>query len=814
MKRLSFLTTLLLVLGTWVSAEATNPPKDVTIYDIQTLNGVVLGDSVRVRDVIITGIDTSPATYGFWVEEQGGGIYSGILCYTGSSFPTGLECGDVVRVKGRYTEYPAGPDTANSVSEIDSYHATDWEVLGSAPVPDPILLSCRDVGFLPTDAPRCERWEGTLVKLDTVVCVRLDPTYPTSSFFLVEAHNHPPSTSADTVYVRNNKLLQPGPPVPAVGDTLISITGLHHYESGRYQICLSDGYEPPPPPRFAPYLAIAFSTLNTSINALFDTKLDKTTAENTSNYSLNSGTPITLATLNADEQTVTLTTGAEVPGTYETLTASCIKSKGGAVMPVPQSCSFRAGICPISLVQTPKSVSNDSSQYAGDEVTVAGIVTGDYADFTTQCYIEQSGGGPWSGIQIYGGTPTTVAEGDSVIVAGYVSEYYNKTEVTSVDYIRVVSSGNPIPGPDLVDPSQINTGSATGESYEGVFVRCDQVVVVDTTGFAAFGEWDVADNVSHTVKVGHTGCYTYIPKIGHWISIRGPIDYVYDNFRIEPRRDADIDTGGCSPCAPYPPNCTVEWRDLVCGGTKAFACPSGDGSWLHVILKDEFLSPLCGVLVTATFNASCSMNLCSSVQGVTDTNGEVNLAIRGGLDVSGGPACCTVTTTVRCMSLILYSAQKDWLSPDLNGDCAVGQADNAIIVADMGSSACRSDFDCDGVVDSADIEIFVAHRTDFTDVSVGATPIHNIMHQSYPNPFNPVCTIRYDVARAGRVSLQVFDVTGSLVRTLVDGWRDAGAYNEIWDGKADDGSVLPSGVYFYSIRAGDFVAMRKMVLLH
>ncbi|UCF77850.1 MAG: T9SS type A sorting domain-containing protein [Candidatus Eiseniibacteriota bacterium] len=88
-----------------------------------------------------------------------------------------------------------------------------------------------------------------------------------------------------------------------------------------------------------------------------------------------------------------------------------------------------------------------------------------------------------------------------------------------------------------------------------------------------------------------------------------------------------------------------------------------------------------------------------------------------------------------------------------------------------------------------------------------------LLSQSYPNPFNPVCTIRYEMRLAGRVCLRVFDVTGSLVRTLVDAHREAGTYSKLWDGQAEDGRELPSGVYFYRLEAGDFVATRKMVLL-
>ena len=99
------------------------------------------------------------------------------------------------------------------------------------------------------------------------------------------------------------------------------------------------------------------------------------------------------------------------------------------------------------------------------------------------------------------------------------------------------------------------------------------------------------------------------------------------------------------------------------------------------------------------------------------------------------------------------------------------------------------------------------------EVHVDAAPTAYAVCQSYPNPFNPLCTIRYATPTASRVSLRVFNVDGSLVRTLVDRWREAGVYSVEWDGKADDGRAQPSGIYFYRLKAADFVATRKMVLL-
>jgi hypothetical protein len=59
----------------------------------------------------------------------------------------------------------------------------------------------------------------------------------------------------------------------------------------------------------------------------------------------------------------------------------------------------------------------------------------------------------------------------------------------------------------------------------------------------------------------------------------------------------------------------------------------------------------------------------------------------------------------------------------------------------------------------------------------------------------------------------VYDARGALVAVLVDGWRGPGIYSERWSGTAADGSALPSGVYFYRLRAGKFEATKKMVLL-
>ncbi|HUU27620.1 MAG TPA: beta-L-arabinofuranosidase domain-containing protein [archaeon] len=89
------------------------------------------------------------------------------------------------------------------------------------------------------------------------------------------------------------------------------------------------------------------------------------------------------------------------------------------------------------------------------------------------------------------------------------------------------------------------------------------------------------------------------------------------------------------------------------------------------------------------------------------------------------------------------------------------------------------------------------------------------LDQNHPNPFNPTTTISYAVPEgpAVRVSLVVYDLRGTLVKTLVDDIKEPGYYTVMWDGTDDAGRNQSSGVYFYRLRAADYTGVRKMVLV-
>ncbi len=82
-----------------------------------------------------------------------------------------------------------------------------------------------------------------------------------------------------------------------------------------------------------------------------------------------------------------------------------------------------------------------------------------------------------------------------------------------------------------------------------------------------------------------------------------------------------------------------------------------------------------------------------------------------------------------------------------------------------------------------------------------------------PNPFNPRTTISFRIAENGPASLRIYDVSGRLVRTLVDGVVEAGTHEMAWDGRTVDGRAAASGIYFMRLETGDFMQVRQMTLV-
>jgi hypothetical protein len=99
--------------------------------------------------------------------------------------------------------------------------------------------------------------------------------------------------------------------------------------------------------------------------------------------------------------------------------------------------------------------------------------------------------------------------------------------------------------------------------------------------------------------------------------------------------------------------------------------------------------------------------------------------------------------------------------------------------------------------------------------SGGAPRFVNELYQAQPNPANPAATIRYTIAEPGQVTLRIFDVSGRVVRTLVDGVAAPATtpFEVVWDGTNDAGQRVGSGVFFYQIEGPGFTSSKKLVIL-
>ncbi len=111
------------------------------------------------------------------------------------------------------------------------------------------------------------------------------------------------------------------------------------------------------------------------------------------------------------------------------------------------------------------------------------------------------------------------------------------------------------------------------------------------------------------------------------------------------------------------------------------------------------------------------------------------------------------------------------------------------------------------------IPIFHRGALDVKEVNTPAKPTVFSLAQNYPNPFNPTTLIRFSLPKDSYVKLEVYNILGQKVKTLVNEKLTAGVKEVSWDGKGAKGMSVASGIYFYRIKADTFSDVKKMVVL-
>lgn len=110
--------------------------------------------------------------------------------------------------------------------------------------------------------------------------------------------------------------------------------------------------------------------------------------------------------------------------------------------------------------------------------------------------------------------------------------------------------------------------------------------------------------------------------------------------------------------------------------------------------------------------------------------------------------------------------------------------------------------------DNDDFGVVVGINPDFEPI-----PLSYNLKQNFPNPFNPSTRIYFEVPQTHKVKMVIYNILGQKVRTLVDENFNAGRHIINWDGRNDIGIQVPTGIYIYRIKAGDFISSRKMLMV-
>jgi hypothetical protein len=109
--------------------------------------------------------------------------------------------------------------------------------------------------------------------------------------------------------------------------------------------------------------------------------------------------------------------------------------------------------------------------------------------------------------------------------------------------------------------------------------------------------------------------------------------------------------------------------------------------------------------------------------------------------------------------------------------------------------------------------VFFLNATDASPPAASGIQWADGLAQSFPNPFRDAATFAFTVARESRVTLQVYDVTGRRIATLVDDERAPGRHAVRWDGRDHTGRTVGTGVYFYRIRIGSWSDSKRLLRL-
>ena len=546
-------------------------------------------DTVHGIKGIITGFDNNGSGRGFYFQTRTNGpqAYTGLDVFTGGTSYAGLALGDSVSVHGKVEDFQGG-------AEISGFDASN-------PTPDVIVRKINSGNSLPKflvggitalpslretpdpgNPPPQEQWEGMLVKIrQTMRVARISPGIGTSNSFLAVLNSC--GVCPDSVFVDGNTLATPTVVPPPIGTVIDSVQGIFEERlrdnAPSYRIQLrnaSDLFTAVPP-----NLADAFCIEDNTVRVIFDRPVTEATAEDINNYSLLSG-QVDVATQtvpNSGEVLLTIS-GFPADGSTQSLTAENVVSLSSGLGMGAQTTNFAQGVMTVANIQQAdpagllESPCVDRTRFAPTggafgpmRVSFRGVCTA--SEFTDIYFVQDQAGGQRSGVAVFRPVPA-LTRGRKYLISGMVQEFFGATEIAQQSgpsrpfYITDEGVGT-IPAAAiqtvavLRDTTCDNTSPqdgtfshlTTGEDFEGVLVKVQYVKVTDrgapSTDPPPGGFFDITGpNPTFTDSMGveNDGTHTYDPDYDDIVSVTGPLNWDFGQFRIFPRDDGDIQFHG------------------------------------------------------------------------------------------------------------------------------------------------------------------------------------------------------------------------------------------------------------------------------
>lgn len=500
---------------------------EYTIYDIQYTTdpsgeSPLVGEPVMVGGIVTAG--TGEISGSGFIMQDGEGPWNGIWVYA-PGFT--VQRGDDVMVTGEVEEYYDKTEIGN---------VTDVTILSSGnTLPNPTIETCGNLNG--SDFLVAESYESVLITVEEVTVVEEMNDY--GEWFVMDTDSLMVDDQGQYDYI------------PEIGHEL-NITGVHDYSYSEFRVQPRDdsdiqyaGDENFPPSISDVQIDPPNPTEEDPVNvSAVITDSDGSIASATLYWGLDSGnldSQINMSVSSGDTYMTDSPIPAQSQGTtvYYQIEAMDDSSAAATTDILDYTVLSEYTIYDIQYTTDP----GGASPMEGEFVITSGIVTAGSGELTSSGFLMQDGDGAWNGIWVYA-PDYTVQRGDEVQVYGVVEEYYDKTEISDVTDVTILSSGNDLPNPVIESCGALNGSDfLLSESYESVLVNVENVTVVEEMN--EYGEWMVYD--SDSLMVDDRGDYVYEPQNGDQLHIIGILDYSYSIYRVQPRDDDDINYAGDLP---------------------------------------------------------------------------------------------------------------------------------------------------------------------------------------------------------------------------------------------------------------------------